>query len=301
MPDIALWHRCNNNCVMCTNPDEFFEAAGKSYTLARQREKLERYLSGEFDVYFKNTRLDDYFLLTGGEPTLHPHALELMSFFRRRAGARELRVLSNGRRFCYRDFTAEFLRRAGAPLLTAVALHAATARAHDAVTRVRGSFAQTVEGLRNLLALRGRGQEVEVRVILHAKTLAGLPALLRFLRRGFGSPSAYRLTLIYFEVEGQSEKNLRSLFVPLSRVAGVLAKNRGLLAAFPRLELYHFPLCVLTPELRPRARVTLPRSDRVYPPVCRRCAAKSRCLGLMKWYRAKHGDGELSALKGGEG
>ena len=94
-----------------------------------------------------------------------------------------------------------------------------------------------------------------------------------------------------------SEKNHRSVGLRFSSSSKKVTAALPLIRRFPDFRLYHFPLCQVGPELRPLCRVTLPPEDRVYPPACKKCAARKRCLGLMLEYHKKFGAGELKALK----
>lgn len=296
MPDIAVWNKCDNKCVMCTNMTSFALQHSGQYRLKAQIEKLERYLKGLGKIYLKNADNAGYVNLTGGEPTLHPEFFQLLAYFRRRLPGTPITLLSNGRRFADRRFAARFAAAARPPFGAAIALHGPDARTHDAVAGVRGAFAQTVKGLHNLLEL-APSLNLEVRIILTKKNAAALPRTLKFLLREFPDTARYSVTVIHYEIEGMSETNHKSVGLRFSVSSRVLGRALPLIRRFTDLRLYHFPLCVVAPELRPLCRVTLPPEDRTYPPVCKGCAARRRCLGLMLEYHKKFGAAELKALK----
>lgn len=295
MPDIAFWNKCDNKCVMCTNTPGFARQDPAGYGLRSQIVKMEKYLRGQGRVYPKNADKADFVSLTGGEPTLHPEFFKLLAYFRRRLPAVNITLLSNGRRFADKEFTSRFLKLAVPPFSVAVALHASKAPAHDAITGVRGSFARTVEGLENLFAL-ARGQEVEIRLVLHRRNIKELPALLKFLLKKFPDTARYAVTAIHYEIEGMSAANHESLGLKLSDSARVLNGEAELLSGFADFRLYHFPLCLVGKALRPLCRITLPEEDRIYTARCRACAARKKCLGLMLEYYKKFGDGELARI-----
>ncbi len=295
MPDIAFWNKCDNRCVMCTNPPSFALQDEAQYRLKGQIEKLERYLKGRGAVYAKDSGGVPYLSLTGGEPTLHPEFFQLLAYFRRRLPGVPITLLSNGRRFSDRKFAGRFARAARPPFSVAVALHGPSAKVHDAVAGTRGAFAQTVAGLANLLA--PGGPALEIRLILHRRTVASFPAALRFLLRKFPDVGRYRVTVIHYEIEGMSEANHDAVALRFSESSAALSAALPLIRRFPELRLYHFPLCQVCEELRPLCRVTLPREERTYPAVCRNCGARKDCVGLMREYRKKFGSSELKALR----
>lgn len=296
MPDIAVWNKCDNKCVMCTNMTSFALQHSGQYRLKAQIEKLERYLKGLGKIYLKNPDNAGYVNLTGGEPTLHPEFFQLLAYFRRRLPGTPITLLSNGRRFADRKFAARFAAAARPPFGAAIALHGPDARTHDAVAGVRGAFAQTVKGLHNLLEL-APALNLEIRIILTKKNVAALPRTLKFLLREFLDTARYSVTVIHYEIEGMSETNHRSVGLKFAVSSKILDKGLPLIRRFTDLRLYHFPLCQVAPELRPLCRVTLPKEDRTYPTVCKACSARRRCLGLMVEYFKKFGAAELRAIK----
>lgn len=297
MPDIGLWHRCNSHCVMCTNMDSFINSDNRHYDLASQLRKLRKFAATRSArVYARNGGETDYVLFTGGEPTLHPDFFKLMGEFRKALPAMPFCLLTNGRAFAYPEVVKKTLTLLDSPLSVAVPIHGHDARSHDAVTRAPGSFRQTLDGLRNLFLFRGPGQEIEIRVILHKRSAAGLDSLLAFLLDSFGDTSLYRLTLVHFEVEGQAEKNFKHIALSLtdcvSRIVGAL----DLLEEFPRVRLYHFPLCVLPEALRAHAWKTLPKNDVRYLRKCRPCILKKKCMGVQRWYPERFGEAEICPI-----
>jgi MoaA/NifB/PqqE/SkfB family radical SAM enzyme len=297
MPDIPFWNKCNNKCVMCTNLPAFAEQPGDNYGLKGQIGKLERYLKGLGSVYLKNAERAEFVSLTGGEPTLHPDFFKLLSYFRKRLPGVPITLLSNGRRFADEKFAGKFCAVARPPFSVAIALHGPSARVHDAVAGVKGSFAQTARGLKNLLSLPG-APRVEIRLIIHKKTAAALGKTLEFLLKNFPDTSRYSVTAIHYEIEGMSLANHRKLALTLSDSAARLGACLPLIGCFKDFRLYHFPLCLVRKELRPLCWITLPPEDRVYPEKkCGRCVLKKKCLGLMLEYQNMFGDSELRPVK----
>jgi MoaA/NifB/PqqE/SkfB family radical SAM enzyme len=295
MPDIAAWNKCDNKCVMCTNGRAFPAQDTAQYRLRGQVKKLEEHLAGK-QVYAKGGG-GGAVTLTGGEPALHPEFFQLLAYFRRRLPGAQLTLLTNGRRFSSRAFAARFLKVASPPFSVAVPLHGPDAASHDAVTGVKGSFAQAVRGLENLLA-GGKRLQVEVRLVLHRLNIGRLPALLRLAGQKFGAAENFRAVAIHYELEGEALKNAKRLELKLSDSARALAACAPLLRGLRDFRLYHFPRCVLQPELRRLARVTQPKEERVYPPgKCSGCRLRRGCPGLMAAYFERFGDSELKPVK----
>mgnify|MGYP001561140688 FL=1 len=120
--------------------------------------------------------------------------------------------------------------------------------------------------------------------------------MLEFLRKTFSATGAYRVVAVHYEIEGKSLENHQKLSLKLSASARAVNSAAALIEAFPDFRLYHFPLCLISGKLRNRCWITLPPEDRVYPEKCGRCALRAGCLGLMKEYYEKFGDGELTPV-----
>lgn len=295
MPDIPVWNKCGNKCLMCANTAGFTRNTAADYSLPRQAYRLEKYLGGA-GAYRKNSRTAGAWNLTGGEPTLHPDFLKTIVFYRRRLEGEELTLLSNGRRFSDPDFAAAFAAAARPPFTLAVSIHGPDAAAHDAVAGVKGAFEETISGLRNLLALQA-APFIEIRVILHRLNYRRLGATLAFIKR-LMKGRRYRVVVMHYEIEGGGARNRAKLEVPLSATARQVKACSRSLAGLPEARLYHFPRCLLSPALRRLARVSLPPEDRVYPAACSACRARKLCVGLMKPYLRLYGAGELRPLRG---
>ncbi len=297
MPDIPFWNKCNNKCVMCTNTPGFARQPGEAYRLKSQIGKLERYLKGLGPVYLKNSGSAEFVSLTGGEPTLHPEFFQLLAYFRRRLPGTPITLLSNGRRFSDEKFTRKFAAAARPPFTVAVALHGPAARVHDAVAGVPGSFTETVKGLGNLAAL-APGVRLEIRLVLHKKSIKHFPGTLKFLLRNFPDTSRCLVAAIHYEIEGMSLENHAAVGLRLGASAKALNDALPLIRRFENFRLYHFPLCLVGKELRPLCWITIPEEDRVYPPgKCGGCALRDKCLGLMAEYSKMFGDEELRPVK----
>jgi hypothetical protein len=280
---------------MCTNEGGFALNNSSHYGLKSQVKKLERYLLGAGQVYLKNSDKPGFVSLTGGEPTIHPDVFRLLAYFRRRLPGTGITLLSNGRRFADAAFTRRFLKIAAPPFSVAIPVHAAAPALHDKIAGVKGAFAQTLAGLKNIFT-EGRDIGIEIRLVLHRLSIKGLPRTLAFLLKNFPDTARYRVTAIHYEIEGMSLANHRRLALRFKESAAVLGGALPLIKKFADFRLYHFPRCVVRPELRPLCQVTLPREDRVYTAKCAGCRARRGCLGLMAEYDKAFGDGELRKL-----
>jgi MoaA/NifB/PqqE/SkfB family radical SAM enzyme len=158
---VNLTYQCNNACAFCAVGDR----PKRHADVAEVRSALGDYRAQGYDL------VD----LDGGEPTLHPDLLAVIAHAKLLGYAR-VTLITNGRRLSYADY-AQAIAQSGVDEVLA-SLHGPSPAIHDALTRVPGSHAQTVEGIRNLLA---RFDAVAVNTTVVKENVAALPALAELL------------------------------------------------------------------------------------------------------------------------
>lgn len=282
---VCVWDKCNNNCTMCTNPDEFETSKkAKSAKDVYSYEKITERLNGIKDKIMA----DDTIVLGGGEPTIHPRFLDVFQFVRENFPGKEVRILTNGRRFAYEDFTKDILKADN--LRIAVSACGPNAEIHDGITRTRNSFAQMVRGLDNLLRHKRDSHTIEIRTVISKLSYQYLGETLAFISNRFSAIDG--VIVIFMEIEGQAEKNLKSTTISYFQAKPILQKIYPfLINGFYKIKLYHFPLCVLEPQFWPFTWRTLPENEVTFISSCQKCKYKQYCLGIHKEY-LKHMGGK---------
>lgn len=295
MPVISVWNKCNNKCIMCTNSKEYEDTPADHYCLKEQISKMERYLKGDMNMYFKGAGNASYLALTGGEPTLHPDFIKLICYFRRRFPEEEMTLLTNGRTFSNEEFLKKYIAAAGSHSRTIMPVHSDNPDEHDYIAGVKGAFEQTIRGLKNLFKYAPDGHAIGIRYIQHGVgNRTRMARTLKFLLENFPDTERYSLAIIHYEIEGHSLSNEKDIHVSLTDSAAEALAAKPLIDQFKCVYLYHYPLCVLDESLRSLARITLPDEDRLFPEeVCGRCRLKPNCLGLMIDYDKLFGHSEL--------
>ncbi len=127
-----LTFRCNHLCTFCYNAPE----GRREMTTPEIFETLRKV--SEFGVL--------YLTMTGGEALCHKDFFKIAAEGRRLGMA--LRIYSNG----YLLADKAMVKRVADlhPLEVEISIHGAKAETHDALTRIKGSFEKTMQGLRNL-------------------------------------------------------------------------------------------------------------------------------------------------------
>ncbi|MDD5145920.1 MAG: radical SAM protein [Candidatus Pacebacteria bacterium] len=281
MECLAIWNKCNNKCLMCSNPSNYDKWG--DYGLKNISSRIEKISANEREVY-----------LTGGEPTIHPDFFKVMDSLKKRCSNARIILDTNGRMFCYDDFLNKFFNYSNIEFQ--VSLCGQNAALHDKITRTRGSFNQVVLGIKNILKLKLNKSEVEVRVVIHKLTLFSLKNIYKFVSNDL--MGIKRLIFIFMEYEGMAGKNKKTIGVTYNEVGPFLEKIFRKTKEAPfEIRLYHFPLCVLPPKFWPYLWRTLPEKEITFLPSCQKCFYKNYCLGIHRDYLRVVGGEEFKPIK----
>jgi MoaA/NifB/PqqE/SkfB family radical SAM enzyme len=157
---VRLTFDCNNGCTFCLDSNTH---DGTN----RSNEEIKRQI---LDGRAKGaTRL----ILSGGEPTIHPHFVDFVKLGRL-AGYRKIQTVTNGRLFSYPGFLDRSLS-AGLNEIT-FSLHGPNPKIHDALVGVPGAFEQETAALKAALA-DGR-PVVNVDIVINRGNIKVLPEML---------------------------------------------------------------------------------------------------------------------------
>jgi len=168
------------------------------------------------------------------------------------------------------------------------------ARLHDSITGVRGSFDQTVSGVRNILKAKHAKQKLEIRVVLVRQNLHSAEEIVEFVHGSFGAVDT--LVIIFPEPEGRCLESFQHTGITYSRakkiIFGIVQKWKDV---FSDLRLYHFPLCTLDYRLWPFNWITQYPEEVTSVRVCHECGLRKYCPGIHKNYLKKVGSREFSS------
>ena len=289
--DICVWDKCNNRCKMCSNPDLPWSSLKKG-SVNQEPYNYDEIIS-RLEDRKRDGKMTDYILMTGGEPTLHPRFLDILKYLTKNFSKQKVGILSNGRLFSYKSFAREVLKINN--LFLGVSVYGHNAETHDAITQSKGSFVQTISGLKNILAYRNPGHLIEVRTVISGLSYPHLDKMIEFISVEF--PSVDRFVLIFLEFEGQAVKNLKETKVNYAQVVPKLKKALPLFKKFKEIQLYHFPLCAIDSVFWPYIRRALPEYEITFLPVCQKCDYREYCLGIHKGHIKYIGTKEFKPIK----
>ena len=157
---INVTYKCNNHCSFCAVGNRLQE----HLPLEHIRSVLDRYRE-------QGVRQLD---IDGGEPTLREDLFDIIRYAVER-GYTPINVTTNGRRLAYLDFARQIVGSGITSLL--ISLHGHTAEIHEAVTGAAGSFAESMAGIRNVVALAPAGLDFGINTTLAESNYRSLPLL----------------------------------------------------------------------------------------------------------------------------
>ena len=159
--DIKTGFICNNNCRFCVQADN--KCKGN-----RSFEEIKK------DLIDSRKRCNGV-VLTGGEVTIRKDFFDIVKLAKE-LGYEIIQIQTNGRMFASLDFCKKTIQ-AGATEFSP-AIHGYCKEQHDFLTRTKGSFAQTVKGIKNLRSL---GVYVLTNTVVVKSNYRDLPEIAKLL------------------------------------------------------------------------------------------------------------------------
>lgn len=282
MVDWPLTFKCNNNCMSCIYNMDMVE----TLKIGNPSEK-------SIKKAIDSVGPGDTLGMTGGEPTIRKDFLKFLEYARSRDPRMNVFLVSNGRMFSYMDFVKKTASVGLENLKIGIAIYGHSPEIHDAVTRVPGSFKQTIKGIKNLI---DSGIPVELRVIVNRLNYSSLERMAGYMARNF--KGIYRVVFINMKYTGNAYINRKSLFVRYrdvvphaEKAADILTKN-GI-----DVKLFHFPLCVTGEKYWDMAKgVTKQESELMFIKACEGCRMKNECPRIWKSYWVIAGNSEFKPI-----
>lgn len=266
---------CNNHCHFCMVSD-YLSDAQRHRPLEELKSEISKLKPGEF-VY-----------LYGGEPTLYPDIIRLLEFI----SSRDLlcSIATNCRLFSSKDFARRISSIGVWDIRTS--LHGADAQTHDSITRVKGSFDESCQGIANLTDV---GVPVIVNVVLTTANLSELEKTARLL--GELHVSQIKLSMLINTKSNihlapklnEIRERLKKLLPMLERIGLEVIIEKAPLCVAPKyLQKFNYEQGLLRYCMGIEPVRTFGREE-----LCGNCILLSACYGLDPEYFEVYGDSEL--------
>ena len=160
--DVKITFQCNNYCQFCVQ--------------GKKRDRFGAKTLKEVVDFLEKSKAEGYeeVVFTGGEPTVHPNFLEMVSTAKKLGFF--VQIQTNGRTFSYKDFCQKLIDLGVNEF--GPSLHGASPATHDFLTSSPGSFDQVIRGIKNLKELN---QRVITNSVITSRNFKELPQLARLL------------------------------------------------------------------------------------------------------------------------
>ena len=258
--------KCNSNCIMCPSSDHS-RKMGHMTSLPVLLE-LVKYIPSDAP----------HLTITGGEPFMMGE--DIFSFFASLKGKfeyTEFLLLTNGRIFAIPEYCYLLKQTLPSKTIIGIPIHGHTPEVHDRITRVPGSFIQTVTGLRNLIAL---GFYVEIRIVISRVSAPYLEEIASYILSEMSG--IYCVKFIGLEMLGNAAKNEAEVWIPYSeafqRAKPAITK---LVVGGIDVGLYNFPLCAVDKAFWPICAKSITDYKVKYVEQCELCSVKDACGGIF--------------------
>jgi His-Xaa-Ser system radical SAM maturase HxsC len=261
---ILLTERCDNYCIMCSQPPKDRD---DSYLYARAKRIVDALPIGARSI-----------ALTGGEPTVDGESfLELLRHISISASDLSVHILSNGRKFADQTFTEKYASIGLTDAMVGIPMYSSEPSLHDYVVQAKGAFDETIRGI---LALGAVGAQVELRVVIQQATVPVLSEIATYIARNL--PFVAQVALMGLEMTGLARPNASIVWIDPQDYRAELTRAYRILAdAGLETRIYNHPLCVIDQELWPAAVQSISEWKNDFPDVCEPCVVRDQCAGVF--------------------
>lgn len=258
--------KCNSNCIMCPSPDI-------------SRKKGESNNSRKLIDIAKHIPSDaPHLTITGGEPfMIGKEIFSFLSFLKDKFENTEFLLLTNGRIFALDEYVEKLYECLPEDCIIGIPVHGATAEIHDAVTQVKNSFAQTINGIKKLLKKK---LKIEIRIVVSRLNIADINNIAKLLVDEL--PGIHHVSIIAMEMTGSAYVNREKVWIPYKEAANKIeAGIYTLIKSGIDVKLYNFPLCTVNPEFWTLCEQSISPSKVRYVDACEKCTMKKICSGIF--------------------
>ena len=258
--------KCNSNCIMCPASESMRKNADSAYI--DELLEIARHIPDN----------DSHITITGGEPFMVGKSLfRLLSYFKEYKSRHFYLILTNGRIFANHEYSRLLAESIPPRVELGIPLHGYNAKTHDYVTQAKGSFDQTVSGLRNLLA---QDTPIELRYVVSRLTKDYITEMSEFVTQSL--PGIGCVKIMGLEMLGNAAVNAEEVWVDYRSAFESSKKGIDILLKHGiDVELYNFPLCCVDPGYWGIYRQSITDYKIRYLDECNNCIEKKCCGGIF--------------------
>lgn len=275
-PYIYIGYQCNNNCIFCSEADEYIKQLKKKSLKEIKKEILQA------------RKHYDFMSFMGREPTLRKDIFDILEFAVK-LDFRQVGITTNGRMLSYPDFAQNILRTGIKQI--GISLSGATAKIHDAQTQVLGSFQQTVQGIKNVVRFKNPEISLLINLPLNKLNYFELDKMIELVVN-LGVKEINILFIVPLSKRSRSKK----IVMKMSDLSKYVFSTIKTYLNRPDLKflLVEFLPCSLPKEAQNYFFPCLEKnSDKIRIPLCKNCPYRGKCDGILRSYINLYGFNEF--------
>jgi len=275
-PYIYIGYQCNNNCVFCSEADEYLE-----HLKVKDFKEIKKEILQVRKKY-------DFVSFMGREPTLRNDLFDILKFAVS-LNFKQVGVTTNGRLLSYSGFAKELLNTGINQI--GISLSGATAKVHDKLTQVPGSFEQTVKGISNISRFKKPEMSLLVNLPLNRLNYFELKKMIDLLLA-----LKVREINILFVAPLSRRSRTKKIIMKTSKLGKYVFDTIKPYLDNPDLKilLVEFLPCSLPKDAQNYFFPCLEKnSNKIRIPICQQCSYQDKCDGVLRDYINLYGAGEF--------
>jgi len=223
----------------------------------------------------------------GKEPTLRNDIVDLIKYSST-LKFDQIGITTNGRMFFYPDFARRILHSGLDQIVVTVAGH--NEKLHESHTRAKGSFMQTLGGIKNIIGYKTPKQSLVLNIMVTKKNVLKIKEMVDFYYRigireiNIGHVLPFNKEIFDAKYFIARMKNVVPHLISVTKKYGEKIK----------FLFVEYPPCVFPEKYRHLSFPCLEESpQKKYFALCQKCPYKNKCKGVHEFYINLYGTSEF--------
>ena len=273
-PFVYAGYECNNRCIFCFELDPSRKPPKRSY----------QSLIKEIDAIREKY---DFINLMGQEPTLRKDIIKMIAHAQKK-NFNQIGITTNGRMFAYGNFTKHILDSGLDQIVVTVAGH--NSKIHDLHTLAKGSFGQTLKGLKNILSLKNEDLSLVLNIMVTQKNYQNLKEMVDF----YVDLGIKEINIGHIMPLNEMIASSKQIVAKMSKVVPFLHDCYQKHNDLAKLLFVEYPPCILKEQCRDASFPCLEEdTSKERIPLCKYCEYTDTCVGIQEAYLLLYGDKEF--------
>ena len=263
---ILVTNKCNSNCIMCPTA-EIVRKKDTNITADRLIEIASHFPKDA-----------PHITITGGEPFLiKKEIFRLFSYLKESFLCTDFLLLTNGRAFASEEYASLLHDSLPNYTIVGIPIHGHIPELHDYITQSKGSFNQTISGIKKLLSKK---INVELRIVVSKINAPYIRDISKLVVKEI--PEVYCVKIMAMEMTGNAAKNAEKVWIDYSEAfksskdAVDILVSKGI-----NVGLYNFPLCTVNKQYWSICEKSISGNKIRFAPQCENCSVKDACGGVF--------------------